>query len=424
MRKRIKYATLIFCFALLLYPLELRAEELSSFSVEEVTTNDETELSYNYDELSNNTQINGNYEKDPAIQSSFDIETDISSEDNTLEKYIYYRQGDPAWSSSGLSMSSAGCGPTAVAVAISNLDPEKHVTPVDAAKWGKENGYYSGGGSSHGMIPAIGEHYGMKVSQLGKDINAVRDALKNGGMVIGLMGPGHFTNGGHFVVLLEIDNNDQVLVADVATKKRSQRYDLSYMIGQSKSAGAGGPFWAYFNNIEIPTDSTEKTEETTSTTQSDTNRTQETTKSSEETKSDNTNSSTINSNNNTTNNSDENKNSEGSLNINKKDEKLLPEAIVVDTKWKEQILESVVIKQTLLDKEGNVKTLNELPVYEYHAYHLNDEVKVNNTTGKIIKLTVFGAYLTDENGNPLSYKNNIRIPYINIRQKESFVYAK
>lgn len=58
------------------------------------------------------------------------------------------------------------------------------------------------------------------------------------------MGPGYFTNGGHFIALVEIDQDDQVTVADVGSRRRSQfKYALKDVIGESKAAGAGGPFW-------------------------------------------------------------------------------------------------------------------------------------------------------------------------------------
>lgn len=47
-----------------------------------------------------------------------------------------------------------------------------------------------------------------------------------------------------FITLVEIDQDDQVTVADVGSRRRSQfKYALKDVIGESKAAGAGGPFW-------------------------------------------------------------------------------------------------------------------------------------------------------------------------------------
>lgn len=161
-----------------------------------------------------------------------------------LGKYSYFNQGDSIWNHNGLWIRSSGCGPSAVAVCIANLTG-KWVTPVDVAAWAYQNGYYSSAGSVHGGIPAMARHWGLQCKGLGTDGTAIKRSLKEGKPVVGLMGPGYFTGGGHFITLLEIDKNDKVLVADVGSRKRSERkYDLSYVIGQSKAADAGGPFWS------------------------------------------------------------------------------------------------------------------------------------------------------------------------------------
>ena len=46
------------------------------------------------------------------------------------------------------------------------------------------------------------------------------------------------------MVLVAIDNNDCVTVADVGSRTRSAyKYRLADVIAQSKGASAGGPFW-------------------------------------------------------------------------------------------------------------------------------------------------------------------------------------
>lgn len=162
--------------------------------------------------------------------------------------YVYFNQADEAWNHSGLSIHSAGCGPSAIAVCITNLT-SKWVTPVDVASWGSQNGYYSSAGSVHEGIPAMVEHFGLQCEGAGTDYEKIKAALKNGNFVIGLMGPGYFTNGGHFITLVEIDQDDKVTVADVGSRRRSQfKYALKDVIGESKAAGAGGPFWIVRSN--------------------------------------------------------------------------------------------------------------------------------------------------------------------------------
>lgn len=157
--------------------------------------------------------------------------------------YIYFNQGDSAWNQNGYCIAKAGCGPTSMAVVITSLTG-KWVTPLDTAIWGYQHGFYSREGSAHEMIPAMAAAYGLRCQGAGTDYQAIKKALKAGKPVVCLMGPGYFTRGGHFMVLVAIDNNDCVTVADVGSRTRSAyKYRLADVIAQSKGASAGGPFW-------------------------------------------------------------------------------------------------------------------------------------------------------------------------------------
>lgn len=157
--------------------------------------------------------------------------------------YVYFNQTDSAWNQNGYCIAKAGCGPTSMAVVITSLTG-KWVTPLDTAIWGYQHGFYSRAGSAHEMIPAMAVAYGLKCQGVGTDYNAIKKALKAGKPVVCLMGPGYFTRGGHFMVLVAIDKNDCVTIADVGSRARSAyKYRLSDVIAQSKGASAGGPFW-------------------------------------------------------------------------------------------------------------------------------------------------------------------------------------
>lgn len=171
------------------------------------------------------------------------LSLEIKNNKEYLGNSIYLCQGDAAWNQSGYSIATSGCGPTAISTCIVNL-LGKWITPVDVAKWGYQHGYYSGAGSTHEGIPAMTKHFGLNCVGVGTDYDEIKQNLKKGNYVIGLMGPGYFTKGGHFIVLIDIDENDHVTVADVASRKRSSyKYQLKDVIRESKTAGGGGPFW-------------------------------------------------------------------------------------------------------------------------------------------------------------------------------------
>lgn len=162
-----------------------------------------------------------------------------------------YSQNDPAWSGylyGGLDpMNAYGCGPTALAIAVSSLT-DTPFTPVDAAKWSEENGCYSpGNGSAHALIPTGAASHGLHVEKLAQlTPDAFCDALSFDKLLILLMGPGDFSDSGHFIVAYGYDENGNILVADPASKERSDiHWPAETLISQlSTWAHDGGPVWA------------------------------------------------------------------------------------------------------------------------------------------------------------------------------------
>lgn len=160
----------------------------------------------------------------------------------------YYNQGDAAWASlpyGSSTIKKSGCGPTSAAICISTLSG-KRVTPRQTCTWAAQNGYYvSGAGSKHEVIPALAKHYGLKCKGVGKDKEKVVKALKSGKkLVVAIMGPTHFTSGGHFIVLRGIKNG-KILVADCGSRERTKEtWSLDLIASEAKgTASAGGPFW-------------------------------------------------------------------------------------------------------------------------------------------------------------------------------------
>ena len=191
----------------------------------------------------------------PKIYNDHSIE--MKGKKETIQGFVYFNQADAAWNDNGYQIHSSGCGPTAMAVCISSLTG-KWVTPVDTTVWAYEHGYYTSAGASHEMVPALAKQYKLSCNGLGTDISKIRSALKKNHPVVALMGPGYFTKKGHFIVLVAIDANDQVTVADVGSRQRTQyKYPLKEVIAQTKSASAGGPCWEIYSKdkkVKLKTD--------------------------------------------------------------------------------------------------------------------------------------------------------------------------
>jgi len=169
---------------------------------------------------------------------------------NAETPVVYYNQTDARWGNKMYGRSdtigNAGCGPTALAIAVASLTDNK-VTPYDVAQWSVANGYRcEGNGSYQSLIPNGGQYYGLTVTSIGRDGKKLVEALKQGKLVIAIMSKGHFTSGGHFIVLRGVTEDGKLLVADPASVKRSNKeWDLKIVTGEAsrKVGSAGGPFW-------------------------------------------------------------------------------------------------------------------------------------------------------------------------------------
>ena len=160
---------------------------------------------------------------------------------------VYYNQSDSRWGGKPYgktrTIAAAGCGPTALAMAVATL-ADSSVTPEDVATWGA--GYYvQDQGSSRTLITEGGAHYGLTVTGLGMDAQKVADALGRGNLVIAIMVKGHFTKSGHFILLRGITSDGNILVADPGSVTRSnQEWSLRLIANEvGRSSYAGGPFW-------------------------------------------------------------------------------------------------------------------------------------------------------------------------------------
>ncbi|WP_339192365.1 C39 family peptidase [Paenibacillus sp. FSL E2-0230] len=173
----------------------------------------------------------------------------VTFQDGSLE-VVYYNQLDKRWADMPYGPRStigvAGCGPTSLSIVVSTLTGN-NVDPVTMSKWAYENGYLAEGvGSYHSLIPDGAKHFGLSVTGASiKEAQKVMDALAQGKLVVAIMGKGHFTSSGHFMVLRGVTSEGKILIADPASRKRSEQvWDFSIIMNEArKNASAGGPFW-------------------------------------------------------------------------------------------------------------------------------------------------------------------------------------
>lgn len=195
--------------------------------------------------------IEGNFN---LIDSNLTLD-DLKQYPPGSSKLPYFSQFDKRWgnlSYGSSNIKNSGCGPTSLAMVIAGLTGRTDINPKQMADWSVKNGHRAeGAGSYWSLMTQGGKAYGLDVTAVSrKNPNAVMQALSEGNPVIVSMGKGHFTNGGHFIVLTGVTPDGKITVHDPASQKRSnQAWDLSIIMSESsKNGGANGsPFWIFKN---------------------------------------------------------------------------------------------------------------------------------------------------------------------------------
>lgn len=164
---------------------------------------------------------------------------------------VYFNQGEEPWASSAYGpdeIRGYGCGPTSMAMLISSIS-EEDLDPAQAAQAAYEAGYCApGSGSYLSIVEGMASRYGLHAEACG-DLSAEElcQQLASGNLFVALMGKGHFTDGGHFIVLRGATLEGKVLVADPNSRERSLAgWDPQLILDElSHSRSNGAPLWRF-----------------------------------------------------------------------------------------------------------------------------------------------------------------------------------
>lgn len=164
---------------------------------------------------------------------------------------VYYNQTDESWAGQPYGtdqIGGYGCGPTAMAMAVSTLT-DTSVDPAQMARHCVDKGYWAKKhGSYRSIVQGVAEDFGLSCASISLEEDTEEDIslyLSTGQLIVALMGPGHFTNSGHFILLRGITLDGSILVADPASPERSLiTWDLELILDElSASRDSGGPLW-------------------------------------------------------------------------------------------------------------------------------------------------------------------------------------
>lgn len=161
----------------------------------------------------------------------------------------YFSQNDPRWAGKAYNMGAdnatmgdAGCGPTAMAMAVNTAKARQEVTPMQMANMAKMTGNRDNTGTNSKFIGQAAAISGLSTSQMdnpsGYDISR---GVATGNPVV-LLGKGGstYTNAGHYVVAVGHDSNGNILINDPRGKGYSKAVSPKQLNGNTISAWSVG----------------------------------------------------------------------------------------------------------------------------------------------------------------------------------------
>lgn len=117
----------------------------------------------------------------------------------------------------------SGCGPTCIAMVASGLTGRTDITPYTVASYSENNGFLTKEMDTSWDLMTYGcQEFGITGTMLGLDENAMANTLSSGNPIICSMGPGDFTDNGHFIVLTGYENG-MFRVNDPNSRIRSEK---------------------------------------------------------------------------------------------------------------------------------------------------------------------------------------------------------
>lgn len=152
-------------------------------------------------------------------------------------------QWDPRWGTTqycATAFALTGCCPTSMAMVYQGLTGKTDKGPYEMGQLAKENGYMDTyQGTLSDFLTGIAPKLGLSSSKIDVNGTSLRSALAQGQLVICNVGPGDFTDGGHFFVITGMDDEGKLLINDpFSVVNTEQHWDVSTVLSQTRGLWA------------------------------------------------------------------------------------------------------------------------------------------------------------------------------------------
>lgn len=132
-----------------------------------------------------------------------------------------------------------GCGPTCLSMAAIYLKHDVSLNPKWMMEFSIRNGYsVTGSGSAWALIGEGAEKLGMESEELPLSESIIKNRLDHGDVIIVVLGPGDFTDKGHFIVIYDYDEEGFIIRDPNSCKNTNKKWTYEKMEGQIKNLWA------------------------------------------------------------------------------------------------------------------------------------------------------------------------------------------
>lgn len=220
-----------------------RPNQEETFSMEDYIASHENEYPASLRELLERNPETVQFVYDYPEQGSKEPEIDLSGEvtQGTIPLFLQWdeRWGYQQYGSDMIAIT--GCGPTCLSMVYCGLTGKSDQSPLDVAHFSQEQGYYNEGvGTAWTLMSEGARQLGLNPEELPLSGQLIRNRLEAGQPVICTMGPGDFTDSGHYLVLTGVNSDGTITLNDPNSPKNSEKsWDLQRLMDQMQN------LWAY-----------------------------------------------------------------------------------------------------------------------------------------------------------------------------------
>ncbi len=162
------------------------------------------------------------------------------TEEASMDTVPLLIQWDERWGYekySGNFLAASGCGPTTLSMVVLYLTGNAEASPLAVAEYSKEAGYsVDGSGSAWALISEGCRHYGVRAKSMSVDAEKMKAQLDAGNLIVVNVGPGDFTDTGHFMVITGYDDEGFSINDPNSIVRSGQRWSFETLSSQIRAA--------------------------------------------------------------------------------------------------------------------------------------------------------------------------------------------